>query len=241
MAGDSIEFDTLTSHAGIGFPGDIQFPLSNFQLATGLILTGATTPAAVNLLTNEHVIQWAANAAVTVLAAIKFTMPFDYAYKPNYPGRATATVDTAAAGDDFLKFYGVFRRQRAAADSATDFTPRATVFWWTPGTDTTIRSLTTNAVAEQASTTTGLASGTAYLPTITADNTADLTGFYPMVMDIGKRLRAEGKRIFPGDQVRILVGPDAVNANAIMQMSAAWLRYRKNACFNDMRMRGINL
>lgn len=249
MAGDNLEYEILTSHAGMGFPKDLILPLNSFTEDTGLALTAATTPrGAVLATTAVPVIQWAANAAVTVQAAVSFIMPFDYNYNPDYPGRAEATANTAAINSDFLKFYGIFRRQRAAADAATgtpatEFRPRATVVWWTPGSETALQSLTTNPAGVQASTTTGLSLGSTYalLPAITADNTDDLVGFCPMVMDIGERLRAEGKRILPGDQVQILVGPEAVNANAIMQMTSAWVRYKANACFNDVRMRGINI
>jgi len=250
MAADSMDFDILTSTAGIGFPKDLILPHSTYvEDTTGLSLTAATTPRCAILgTTGIPVVQWAANAAVTVQASRQFIMPLDYAPNPVFPGRAAATVDTAATNSDFLKFYGIFRRQRAAADAATgtpatEFRPRCTVIWWTPGTSTANNTLTTNPAGVQASTTTGLSLGSSYalLPAITADNTGDLTGFCLMVMDIGERLRAEGKRILPGDFVQLLIGPEAVNANATMQMADSWLRYRANSCFNDMRMRGINL
>ncbi len=244
MAADSIEYDILTSHAGIGYPADMPMPFGAWRLFSGLDITGATTPNVAAVSTDLMLLNWADNAATTVRAAYSFEMPLDYCPNPNFPGRAAATADTAAVGSDFLKFYGTFRRTRAAADTDTTLTPVAQVHWFTPGTDIVIRSLTTGAVGEQASATTGLTTGNAYLPTLAASNedaTTNLTGFCPMVMDIGKRLRAEGKRILPGDVVRIVLGVNVAYANATMQMMTTRLRYWRNACFNDVRQRGINI
>lgn len=254
MAGDSIEYDILTSHPVGGYPADMPMPFGAWRLYSGLDITGITTPNVAALSTDLMVLNWADNAATSVKAAYSFEMPLDYCPNPVYPGRAatgvTATpyaIDTAAKNQDFLKLYGIFRRSRAAADAtgtANTLTPIANVYWFTPTTDIAIRSLTTGAVGEQASATTGLGNGSAYLPFISASNedaTTNLTGFAPMVMDIGARLRAEGKRILPGDVVRIVLGVNVAYADAQMQMMTTRLRYWRNACFNDVRQRGINL
>lgn len=254
MAGDNLEYDTLTSHPGIGFPADMPMPFGAWRLFSGLDITGITTPNLAALSTDLMLLNWADNAADTVRVAYSFEMPLDYCPNPVYPGRAatgvTATpyaIDTAAKNQDFLKFYAIARRSRGAADAtgtANTLTPVAQVHWFTPGTDIVIRSLTTGAVGEQASAATGLGNGSAYLPFISASNedaTTNLTGFAPMVMDIGARLRAEGKRILPGDVVRIVLGVNAQYADAQMQVIATRLRYWRNACFNDVRQRGINI
>lgn len=238
ISGDGIEQAVLTSTPGLGFPKDYHFPVGVWKKDDATVLTGASAPASVAFLTSDEVIQWAANAAVTIRAAVKFTMPFDYAVRPTFPGRGDAQVDTNAQGDDNLVFMGYFRRQRAAADSATDFTPRCTVIWWTPGVSTALNTLTTNPAGVQVDSNHKL-STTAYVPTIAASNAADLVGWGLMACDIGARLRAEGKRIQPGDEVRLIVGPDAVNANAALQMGGSWLRYRSHMHFRNMAQRRI--
>lgn len=175
---------------------------------TDIVLTGATTPAraalTVNSVIQTTVVQWAANAAATVLAGVQFAMPYDY--NPNAKSTARTTDD--------LIFRACMRRQRAAADSAA-WSARCTVRWWRPGTDTTAgRVLTTNP--------------TVTIPTIAADNTALLTGFTWLDFDIGARLRAEGKQIAAGDIVTLLLGPDAANANAALQLTGSVLRLRRN-------------
>ncbi len=176
---------------------------------TDIVLTGATTPAraalTVNSVIQTTVVQWAANAAATVLAGVQFAMPYDY--NPNAKNQGGRTTDD-------LVFKAVMRRQRNAADAAA-WAARCTVRWWRPGTDTTAgRVLSTNP--------------TAAIPTIAADNTALLTGFSWVDFDIGARLRAEGAQIQAGDIVTLLIGPDAANANAVLQLSGGLLRFRRN-------------
>jgi hypothetical protein len=69
---------------------------------------------------------------------------------------------------------------------------------------------------------------TAAIAATAADNTGLLTGFNWVEFDIGARLRAEGKQILAGDVVTLLVGPDAQNANAILQLAGAQVRLRRN-------------
>ncbi|NBW09401.1 MAG: hypothetical protein EBR82_15405 [Caulobacteraceae bacterium] len=176
---------------------------------TDIVLTGATTPARATLTVNSvaitTVVQWAANAAATVIAGVQFAMPYDY--------NANAKRQGDRVTDD-LVFRAAMRRQRNAADSGA-WSARCTVRWWRPGTDTTAgRVLSTNP--------------TAAIATIAADNTALLTGFNWVEFDIGARLRAEGVQILAGDIVTLLVGPDAQNANAVLQMAASHLRFRRN-------------
>lgn len=177
--------------------------------ATDIVLTGATTPARAALTVNSVVIttvvQWAANAAATVIAGVQFAMPYDYNPNAKNPGGRTT---------DDLVFRACMRRQRNAADAAA-WSARCTVKWWRPGTDTTAgRVLSTNP--------------TASIATISADNTALLTGFNWVEFDIGARLRAEGVQILAGDIVTLQLGPDAANANAVLQLAGAHVRLRRN-------------
>lgn len=221
----TLEQNIHLSNPDTGYHDQFVIPLGAWRNKDATALTGASTPAATNLLTNEEIISWAANAAVTVQAAVKFSMPDNYAFLVGNPGRAAATVDTAAILDDDIKLICNMRRQRAAADTGA-WAARATVFWYTPG--TTAASLTTFTT-----------NPTAAVPTIAADNTAALTGFARLTFDIGARLRAEGRRILPGDEVRVLIGPDAANANAALQMTSSLVQYRRHMGLRDLRLRGI--
>lgn len=185
--------------------------------ADDTILTGITTPARALLtvtVAGTGLVQWAANAAATVIAAAQIVMPGEYNDVAKNPGDRLA---------DDLVLRAVMRRQRNAADAAA-WSARLTVRWFRPGTDTSAyRTLTTNP--------------TAVVPTISADNTASLTGFSTLTFDIGARLRAEGVKILAGDVVRLLLGPDSQNANAALQLAGATLRYRRNAALRDRTVR----
>lgn len=185
--------------------------------ADGTVLTGASTPA-VALLTissvSTELVQWAANAANTVIASAQFVMPADY-------GHNAKTAGTRYTDD--LILLAKMRRQRNAADAAA-WNARLAVSWFTPGTDSSaFQSLTTGA--------------TVAIPTIGADNTGTLTGFSELTFDIGARLRAESKQIKAGDVVRLVLGPDAANANAALQLAGALVRLRRHACTRDRSLR----
>lgn len=185
---------------------------------TDVVLTGATTPAraalTVDSVVGTTVVQWAANAAATVLAGTQFVVPHDYNFAArDQGGRLT---------NDFV-LNAVMRRQRNAADTGA-WAARCTVYWWRPGTDSALfRLLATNP--------------TVAIPTIAADNTATLTGFSTLTFDIGARLRAEGFSIQAGDVVRLLIGPDAQNANAILQLAGATVRLRRNIGLTNRSLR----
>lgn len=187
--------------------------------ADGTVLTGASTPA-VALLTASSVagaelVQWAANAANTVIASAQFVMPGEYTPMGRIEGGDRLTDD--------LVFRAVMRRQRNAADAAA-WAARCTVRWFTPGSDTTAyQTLTTNP--------------TASIPAIAADNTGSLVGFSTLTFDIGARLRAEGKRIRAGDVVRLIIGPDAANANAVLQFAGGVVRGRRHLALADRSSR----
>lgn len=220
-----LEYQMTVAPPGQGVPFRQVFHEGAWLNKDGTVLTGASTPARVQLLSGgRSVMQWAANAAATVQAAFDTSIDSNYAVTRGSTPRIASVADTTALSDDPLKFKAIIRRQRNAADSAA-WSARATILWGRLGTDTAWNTLSTNP--------------TASIAAIAADNTADLTGFGVLTFDIGARLRAEGKRIYPGDAIRILLGPDAANANSVMQVAQSWLEYPRHNCFQSMSDRGI--
>jgi hypothetical protein len=227
MSPHTIESAILNSTPDVGYPDVIPFDLRSWVKDTdSTVLTGASTPAAVLISTPDiEAIQWATSAAVTVQATLQFQMPDTYAYLCGNPGRAASTIDTTAVLDDQLVLQCSVRRQIAGADAAA-WNARLMVSWFTPGVSTTVPTVLTTGA-------------TVAVPTVAADNTATVVGWTKANFDIGARLRAEGKRILPGDVVRLYLGPDSVNASSVLQICGTSLRFRRHASIRDLTSRGI--
>jgi hypothetical protein len=225
MSPHTLESAILNSTPDVGYPDVTPFPIRDWVKDTdSTVLTNASTPAAALITADHDVLQWALSAAVTVQATLQFDMPDTYAYLCSNPGRAASTVDTSATLDDQLFLQCAVRRAIAGTDVVA-WAARLMVSWFTPGTSTSPTVLTTGA--------------TVVVPTVDGDNTANVSGFSRVSFDIGARLRAEGKRILPGDVVRLFLGPDAVNANSVLQIASTSLRFRRHASIRDLTVRGI--
>lgn len=189
---------------GNGLRGDI--PLLNGAARTGILnLTGATTPAVVAIDTTDDVIRWLFGDTAATVAAWSFWMPDDY---------ARAAKSRQGVTDDIV-VKAVARKVDSSTDENADLALQCQVSWYTPGTDTTVKTLTTPAKATLAASTTG----------------SGVTGFAKYTLDIGERLRAESKTILPGDKVRLILGPDDTvgTTNMTMDVSAVKVTYRKHA------------
>lgn len=201
-----------------GFRREKDLELHLWKEASGLNLTAATTPGLQTFLTNDVTVDWAAASAVTVKATTKFRMPRDFAPRTDSP---------VAAERQDIQLEVVARKKEAtdvAGAGGATLGMTCQVYWWKPGTDTALNSLTTPV--------------TKTFPAFVADNTADGSGFSALSFDIGAELRAESKTISPGDEVRIVLAPTATTgAGVTMQMSSATFIYRAHAAFTDLTQR----
>ena len=201
-----------------GYRADLPIPLAAWRNgADGTVLTGASTPAVILVTQTSgkvEVVQWAANAAATVIASASFVMPGEYG--------KDAKPDGTRVTDD-LVFLATMRRQRNAADAAA-WKAQLAVQWWTPGTTLTdVKTFTTQPLAA--------------VPANAADNTTNLNDFSQLTFDIGARLRAEGLRINAGDVVRFILGPATANANSALQFAGGVVRMRRHAALATRSLR----
>ncbi len=202
----------------IGFRIEKDLPLHMWKEASGLNLTAATTPGLQTLLTNDVSVDWAAASATSVKATTRFRMPKVFAR------RSTSPVAT----DRYDFQLKVVARKKEATDVAgsggATLGMTAQIYWWTPGTDTALNSLTTPV--------------TVTFPDFVSDNTANLQGFSELSFDLGAELRAESKTINPGDIVRVVLAPTATTGTGVtMQMTGASLVLRSHAAFTDTTAR----
>jgi hypothetical protein len=200
-----------------GFRADIPLPMGAWRLGSGLVLTAATAPEIIALDTNMQALKWDHGDAATDVIAAEFTMPGDYNPTPDFPARPAATADTSSRTwsevNDDLKLFCLARKKDADDAENADLAVQCQVYWFTPGTDTALKSLTTPASVT--------------LPAAVAGTT--LAGLNQITLDIGDRLRAEGKRILPGDVVKLVVGPNEApgTTDLDLELIPQNIRYRR--------------
>lgn len=234
----ALEQDIHFSTPDCGYHDQIAIPLREWVLAAdGTVLTGATAPPLL-VEANAVTINWALSS--TVKLAWQFEMPDNYAVVSSFPGRAATAVDTAAVLDDDIKVFVTARRRHTAnsleADANNSKILEVDVKWFTPPGNgaavTTNNSLTTPARITLPDKT---------LPAATT-NVGNNNNYSTLTFDIGARLRAEGKRILPGDIVTLSLGPSTNGSAATtIQVAATQLQYRRHIGLRDLRQRGILL
>ncbi len=183
------------------FRNDLPIPLGAWRDKSGLTLTATTEPDLIQMANGPFGMKWDHGGTTTDFASLDFPMPFTFA------------EDNGVPKFDF-KLMCSARKLDAAADENADLCLQAQIVWFTPdaldnpvgqvatsvvpklgGVSTTLKTLTTPALALMAT------------ATIAAANTAT-TGFARYSLDIGARLRAEGKSIYAGDIVQIRLSPN---------------------------------
>lgn len=200
--GSSSGFDIERNLAGAvrsyGYPEDRAIPLSVLRDATGYTaLSNATTPEIAAMNTNFEVVKWDHGDTAANTVEFEFQM-----------GREFAELQ------DHIQIRVPVRKVDSGGDENADLCLQAQIFAFEPG------SLSDPAVQLSTGTVPGVVAGETTAITLTtvakcllpACNTSaansNLTGWVTGILDIGERLRAEGKRIKAGAVVKIVIGPD---------------------------------
>lgn len=236
----ALEQDIHFSTPDCGYHDTIDIATREWVLdSDGLSLTGATATTvvveAIPTTGNMITVNWPASITSTGRIAWQTTMPLNYAVVTSYPGRAATAVDTAAVLDDDIKLLVTARRRHTAAllQASNSKILDCSVSWFTPP---------GNAAATTANNgLTAAASITLPDKTAAATNVGTNDNYSVLTFDIGARLRAEGKRILPGDTVKFSLVPSANSATGSIQMASCILCYRRHIGLRDLRQRGILL
>lgn len=180
-----------------GFPEDVMITLGQLRDSTGYTaLSNSTTPEIAAMNTNFDVIKWDHGDTSAHTVEFEFQM-----------SRAFAELQ------DFLQVRVPIRKVDTVDENA-DLCLQAQIFAFEPGTlsDPSVQLSTGTVPVAVAGETTAITLTTvakSLLPACNASSSnSTLVGWVTVVLDIGERLRAEGKRIKAGAIVKIVIGPD---------------------------------
>lgn len=199
-------------------PGDPYrqcFPLSLGAWRDKSALTGTATtePDFVSMGGGVFGMKWDHGGTTTDHATVTIRMPFEFA--PNAPLKSDIRLIVCA------------RKLDAAADENADLGLQASMSWFTPGVvsnprqdDVTATAPTLATAAGDIKTLTTPAKVLLAAATIQAANTNPV-GFADYEIDLGARLRAEGKTIKAGDIVHITLAPTETVGSADMDLEIA--------------------
>ncbi|MCA9280342.1 MAG: hypothetical protein H6815_00440 [Phycisphaeraceae bacterium] len=163
-------------------------PLSSLLISTRALIGTGTAPKVAALATSLDMIEWVtANGAANFVTA-EFVVP-----------------DTYASEKTGLVVRMLARKAVGSGDENTDLKLSATPYWFTPGSDTAVQTLSA-----------------AVTQTLSAAVTeADLSGFAWYEFDLGAAMRDESKTIEGGDICKLLIGPNETVGSDSMTLQVA--------------------
>lgn len=236
MPGDgsplNIEQAMQTSEPDHGYAEDLLLPLGSWRDKSGLTLTASTEPD-VSAVNGQLGLKWDHGGAASDFALCDFTMPLQF-----------------AENQDRLKLVVAARKLDAAADENADLMIQAQVLWSSPGkvnkpseTNAAAAVPTQSVAPSPLETLNTLTTPAKALLAAAVINSGDPgnEGIFEYELDIGARLRAEGKRINAGDRVEIRFGPNETVGSADMDLetSIPILRIVRHASLLDRTARRV--
>jgi len=190
----------------------IPLTLGSWRDKSGLTGTASTEPDIVSM-AGVYGMKWDNGGTTTDHATATFTMPFEFSPQ--------------AVPQQDIKLSVVARKLDAASDENANLALQASLSWFTPGEVDNPRQNDTTATAPvevtAAGTATSLTTPAAVLlaaATVASVNTA-AGGFHRYELDLGARLRAEGKAIKAGDIVHITLAPNETVGSSDMDLEIA--------------------